>query len=450
MGKKACVLILVIFLMPKIGLASSYMVVDQPDLQGSIILMGDLFDQGTPIRLIAQNSNIYLEENGTRTKIISDISGQVSAMAFGDLTGDLKNNIVIGTAEAGAIYVYQEENGVWYRTGQPLYLWDTITKLEVHDFNNDGWGDLAISSGQNVAQIFLSWEGKLYPFWKTAGNQRVVDWQVADLNRDGTVDLIYIGEEGYIAAITWDEQEFTVLWENYPWGQMESLVVLQQSSGPEWIGVTSQKMVYGWRWQKDEVVSSRHFHAADLGENLFYIPGQGLLSFSKKTGASLFELKSSSVVEKWRVPRTFASQAFYINGEFLLVDHGLNYSLLTPRDGNWRILTDQKDITNLVEIKEMDGQLYYNLQELATTLDFTVVKGHSWHFLKEGQYVTVKPETEEVVIAGLTIPNTNSLCFINDVLYCTSDFFPLLGWLFEHDQARQQIQLYPNWGWWLF
>lgn len=451
MEKRVCFFVIIwILLLPTLALASPYMVVDKPELQSAIILLGDLYGRGESVRIVAHGSSIYIEEKGIKTEIITDISGKVSALAFGDLTGNLKNDLVVGTANAGAIYVYQEQNGEWYRTGQPLYLWDTISKLEVHDLNNDGWGDLVILTGQKEAQVLLSWEGKLYPFWKTGPDQLVVDWQVADINQDGFADLVYILQSGYIGALTWDEQEFTTLWENYPWGQMESLIILEQQSSPEWIAVTSQKMLYGWRWKGDEVVSSRHFHATDLGESLFYIPGQGVLSFSKKTGASLFELKSSSVVEKWRIPNVFATSAIYLDGGYLLGDPNHNYFQLVSGEGKWRIFADHREITDLVEIREFEDHLYFNLQQLGTTLGFTVVKGQSWHLLKDSQYLTIEPETNQIMTAGVTIPNALSFQYWDDALYCTADFLPLMGWLLEIDQARKQILLNPNWGWWFF
>ena len=442
-------LVLTLLIVPITALASPYIVVDEPALKGAIILIADLYNRGETTCLVAQGSSIYLVENGTKTEIINNISGQISAMAVGDLTGDLKNNLIVGTANAGALYVYQEQNGHWVRVGQPLYMWDTIQKLEVHDFNNDGWGDLLILTGQKEAQILLSWEGKLYPFWKTGSDQRVIDWQVVDVNQDGFDDLIYIVQSGYIGILTWDDQEFVSLWENYPWGQMESLIVLPQQRSPEWIAVTSQKMLYGWRWQDGEVVLSRHFHAADLGESIFHVPGQGLLSFSKKTGASLFELKSGSISENWRVPGVFATKAFYHDGTYFFSDAALNHYRLVPGNGQWRIFVNNEEITDLVQTREYNGQLYYNLQELGSVLGFTVISGGDWHFLKDGHYLTIEPGTDYVKTAGLKIPITGSIHSWEGAPYVTGDLLPIMGWSIELDRARQQIWLYPNWGWWL-
>ena len=46
-----------------------------------------------------------------------------------------------------------------------------------------------------------------------------------------------------------------------PLGTIESFFVVEDGPMPEWVVVTSQKMLYGWRWQNGQVSSTRHFHA---------------------------------------------------------------------------------------------------------------------------------------------------------------------------------------------
>ena len=164
---KTLFLFLVLILLPNMVQASPYIVVDEPDLEGTVVLFADLFSQGETNCLVAKGSTVSLLKNGFKTELINDIVGQISALAVGDVTGNLRNDLIIGTTNAGALYFYKEQNGYWVREGQPLYLWDTIQKIEIHDFNNDGWGDVVVLTGQGEAQIFLSWEGKLYPFWKS-------------------------------------------------------------------------------------------------------------------------------------------------------------------------------------------------------------------------------------------------------------------------------------------
>lgn len=446
---KSPFLFLVLILLPNMVQASPYIVVDEPDLEGTVVLFADLFSQGETNCLVAKGSTVSLLKNGFKTELINDIVGQISALAVGDVTGNLRNDLIIGTTNAGALYFYKEQNGYWVREGQPLYLWDTIQKIEIHDFNNDGWGDVVVLTGQGEAQIFLSWEGKLYPFWKSRPNQKITDWQVLDVDQDGLVDLIYVVQAGQVGVLSWDDQEFVTLWENYPWGHIDSLVVLPHQNNPEWLVITSQKILYGWRWREGEVVSSRHFHGAELGERVFYIPEQGLLSSSKKTGISLFELKSSGISELWRVPGVFANQAFHEDGGYLFRDETFNYYRLAQGDDSWRIFVNDQDRTDVVQVLEYEDKLYYNLQELGTELGFLVLTGNYWHFLKQGQYLSIEAGADVVQVDGLNIPIASPIVEWNGAPYAAAELLPLFGWSVEIDQARQQILLYPNWGWWL-
>ena len=160
----------------------------------------------------------------------------------------------------------------------------------MHDFNGDGWGDVVALTDKGEAFVYLSREGNLFPLWKSPAGEYVVGFEVLDVDQNGYPDLIIALRSGYVAVLTWGEEEFVTLWENYPWGAVESLVIIPHATSPEWLVVTSQKMLYAWRWQNGEVTTSRKFEAQALGEHLFYIPQEGLLSLSGATGISLFDL----------------------------------------------------------------------------------------------------------------------------------------------------------------
>ena len=138
---------------------------------------------------------------------------------------------------------------------------------------------------------------ELYRFWESPAGKRVSDLAVSDIDGDGLPEVIFTLDSGYVGILKWEDQELVSLWENYPWGLIDSLVVLEDRTPPEWLVVTNQKMVYSWRWSSGEVVLNRHFYAPELGETVLYVPDAGLLSFSRETGASLYSLQSSSVKE---------------------------------------------------------------------------------------------------------------------------------------------------------
>lgn len=423
------------------------MVVDEPDLWDAVILLDGSVSPGSNSLVVGQGQSVFLVTGEERLEIIRDLTGKLSALALGDLNGDLRDDLLLGTASAGALYIYTERNGAWERQGQPQYLWDSIVKLAIHDFNQDGWGDVATLTEQGVLHILLSQEGKLVPFWKSPADQVVTAFEVMDVDGNSFPDLIFTYHSGYVGAITWRGNQFSTLWENYPWGLIESLVVIPAQS--EWLVVTSQKMLYGWRYQNSEIVASRHFHAADLGEHLYHIPGVGLLSFSRKSGAALFELKSASVTEKWRVPGVFGSHAFYFQGDYYFRDSKGDFHRIIEGDGGWRLFINGQDISDQVEVVERDGKLAYGLAELGRAMGYTVFGAANWHLIRGDRYFRVLPGRNLVEYDELSIPLAHPVWMIEGKPFLPTELLSLFGWQAEIDPARKHVVFSKNWGWWL-
>lgn len=450
MRKKALLLILATFFwFTGISAAAPYIVVDELALKGTVVLFGDLFQRDRIDCVIGKGQGVYLVDGETEEELISGIPGRITALAMGDLTGDLRNNLVVGTDGAGALYLYSLRSGKWEREAEPFYLWDPMRHLEIHDFNNDGWGDVvALTEGGEIT-IFISWEGRLYPFWKSPPNEFVTNVQVLDIDQDGQSDVIYTLKSGYVGILTWDDQEFVTLWENYLWGSIEGLVVLPFTGSPEWLVVTSQKMLYGWKWKDGEVVNNRHFYASGLGEHLFYIPGEGLLSFSEKTGISLFELHASGVTELWRVAGISGCEAFYVDSEFILRDCNFNYYRLVPDSGQWSILFNGQNITERAQAFEVDDKLYFNLSEIGPELGFSVYHLGDWYFLKDNHHLRISPQSNRIECNGLLIPFQGLIIEKDGIPYAGPEIFPLFGWMLKIDPARRKASLSRNWGWWV-
>ncbi|HHY10487.1 MAG TPA: hypothetical protein GX528_07970, partial [Firmicutes bacterium] len=252
-------------------------------------------------------------------------------------------------------------------------------------------------------------------------------------------------KSGYVGVLTWLDQEFVTLWENYPWGLIESLFVLTDSGYPEWLVISSQKMVYGWRLQNGEVVLSRHFHAPYVGEKAFYIPGEGLLSFSAKRGTSLFKLERDSFLELWNIPGFAGAEAFYVNGEFLIRDENYNYFHLIPRSAGWEIYVGGRDVTDQIGTLQAGSLLYFNLEHLGPELGFSIENGR----LVQGErFFELEAEKPLVKVDGLPIPLKHPLLLADNDFYAPLDLFSLLGWSPAVDQARQRIEFNKSWGWW--
>lgn len=441
-------ILFILLLIPALADAT-YIALDVPKLRNSVVLVTDLYGQGELNLIFGQGHNVSLFQENEVSVLIEGISGRVTAIAVGDVNGDLRNDLVVGTDNGGALYFYTEKDGIWQRQGHPQYLWGTIQRLEVHDFNNDGWGDVLVLTGTGEAQVLLSFEGTLQPLWKSRPGDIVTGIEVVDLDHDGHPELVYAISSGYIGVLKWDGEEFTTLWENYPWGSIESLVIVPHQSSPEWLVVTSQKMVYGWRFRNGEVVSSRLFESKELGEHLFYYPGEGLLSFSQKTGISLFELHSTSVSEKWRVPGLFGTQSFLFQDDFYFRDERNGYYRLSQGSAQWRIFLHDQEITQSIAFFDQEGDFFYSLTDFVEILGLVGGAKKGWSYVYDGHQIEFLPNQSFVQYDDLLIPMKFAILDVNGLPYVSSEVFSLFGWRAEVDLARQHVVFVQNWGWWL-
>ena len=438
-----------ILVLSPVGAASTYIAVEVPELQNAAVLPTDLYGSNEASLLLGQGHKLSIYSDGTVLPLLDGISGRVTAIAAGDINGDFRNELVVATDSGGALYFFAERNALWERHGQTQYLWDTITRLEIHDFDSDGWGDLLVLTEKGQVHVLLSSEGTLVPFWKSDPAEVVVGVEILDLDQDGYPELIYALQSGYIGILTLDGQGFATLWENYPWGLVESLVVLPDQPSPEWLVVTSQKMLYGWRFRGGEITSSRLFEGSELGEHLFYFPGEGLLSLSSKTGVSLFQLQSSSVTEKWTVPGLFGNHAFFYQGAPYLQALDGTYFRIEQGNAAWRVFLHNKDVTESVPLIRHNEIFYYSLSDVAVLFGLMEVPENRWRYVVDHHEIILDPHENLVKFDNLVIPINNPVLEKDGLPYVSAEVFPLFGWRVELDTARQHVIFQQNWGWWL-
>lgn len=424
---------------------ASFYRVDRPELDGTVLLVADLYDTHEPQVVLGRQNGVHMVRDGQAQQIVSDLPGSVTALAAGDLTGDFRPELLVGTDNAGAFYIYELWNGKWQRAGRARYLWEPISLLAVHDINNDGWGDVLALNRKGEAEIFLSWEGELYSFWRASG---VKHFQAADVDQDGVLEIIFTRTAGHVGILKWRDQQLEVLWENFPWGTIESLVVLDDQPSPEWIVVTSQKMLYGWRWQNGRVVDTRHFHAPELGEFLTYIPGAGILSFARSRGASLFQLQTSGLRELWHVPDVWGEQVYPLQDSYLVRDSGYNYYLLAPSDGRWQVLRNGEDITEDFELVFQDGRAFAHVHKAQRSLGLSLFGTNPLYITGRSGFVKVALGEMRAERDGLVFPLPAAPFSVDGAVYVPVEVFQLVGWVVEVDRARQQVRFTHPWGWW--
>jgi len=94
------------------------------------VVVGDILGNGSEQLLVGSGSLVSILSEGEVVGEIRGFHGNVTALGYGDLTGNLRTDIVVGTDNAGALYTFTSHNGEWRRTGQPRYMWSPIAYAE--------------------------------------------------------------------------------------------------------------------------------------------------------------------------------------------------------------------------------------------------------------------------------------------------------------------------------
>src|SRR5690625_4638420 len=122
---------------------ADYLFYELAYLDNSILAVADVLDTGRDQIIAGNGSEVRIYDQGQVQELISLFSVTVTAIAVGDLTGDFRPEILIGT-DKGSYYVYQRIQGQWHQIVEQRYLWAPVTYLEVCDLTGNGWGDVIV------------------------------------------------------------------------------------------------------------------------------------------------------------------------------------------------------------------------------------------------------------------------------------------------------------------
>lgn len=180
-----------------------------------------------------------------------------TAVAAADVTGDGIDEIVVGTAQAGAVYVIRRTGTGWTLLGQTSYMWSPVQSLYSADLSGDGKAEIIAFSADGDVVVY-GWEDlALTTMWRLPADVGPVSHvSVADLVGDGKSQLIVAEQGGRISVWQWPLDE--PLWQTYVWGLPTSMAVtLGRANGPgELIVTTSERLLYSHRWNGERFVAT--------------------------------------------------------------------------------------------------------------------------------------------------------------------------------------------------
>ncbi|NLN19452.1 MAG: hypothetical protein GX162_09290 [Firmicutes bacterium] len=231
------------------------------------------------------------------------------SVAFADFNGDGEEDLWVGSAGPGIVYVYSlsDEYSILAQTDR--YMWSPAVKLLTPDLDGDGLPDAVALSEAGTAFAFLNGDDGLLQVWRSGSREGRVSYILAcDWCDDGRDDVIIAREHGYISVWRWMTQpvdmvppspfeyggglvdishlssawreesqkesrphgQFEIQWEEYPWGEIRFVDVfdLDRDGEKELVIVTSQNLLYAYGCMPDGTMALKASGVSQGGHDL--------------------------------------------------------------------------------------------------------------------------------------------------------------------------------------
>ena len=454
MSIKRCGLLLVILLISfaanSAAVQAEYLLAEQPYLHNSIITAADVLDTGADQIIAGLGSEVKIYDQEQVLETISGFSGVVTAVAAGDLTGDFRPEILIGT-DKGSYYIYQKVQGKWQQVFEQRYLWTPVVYLEVCDITGNGWGDVIVRTARGEAFVYLSWDGKLELFWRSQPNAAVKYIQAADLTGSGRDDVVFTHNSGYVGVLSWQEGQFELVWQNFPWGTIDSLVVAELQSGqlPEIMVVTGQNIVYTWRWNGETIATQRHFPYELEGNVTKIVPGLGLVNISTASGITSYSIGASSLSVRSVYPLSGVRDIVMVNDTMLIEEtSGRYYTLYDVDPEQIRIFVDNKATNKPIGLQVYSGKIYLDVDGLASALGLIRFGTKRIFLIKGLDYFVIDPEEGAVLWRNTPLPFADQILTQDGKTYIPISLISLMGYDVDFDYSTSELRITKSWGWW--
>lgn len=257
---------------------------------------------------VAQNGRVLLcslSENGLGVDAeLEGFKNPAISVAFADFNGDGQEDLLVGSAGPGIVYVYGLSEGYPFLAQTDRYMWSPVVKLLTPDLDGDGFPDVVGLSEAGVAFAFVNRSGGLAQIWRSGSREGFIRHLLAsDLCGDGKDAVIVGRDQGYVSVLRWTagategtaavpvnpleydggfvdishlsagrrgesapaaatkevevHGELESFWEEYPWGQIHFVGALDadRDGAKELVVVTSQNLLYAYSFSPSGTVT---------------------------------------------------------------------------------------------------------------------------------------------------------------------------------------------------
>jgi len=429
---------------------AGYLLEEQPYLHNSVIAVAQVLNNGSDQIISGLGDEVRVYDQDQLVATITGFAGNVTAIAAGDLTGDFRPEILIGTDNFN-FYAYQNIQGIWRQTMEKRYLWSAVADLKVVDITGDGWGDVVVRTERGEAFIYLNWGGELDLFWRSQPNTNVRYVCVGDLDGAGGAEVVYAYNSGYVGTLGWVDGQLELLWQNYPWGTIDSVFIAQFQSGelPELVVVTGQNIFYAWKYAGGNLTTVRHFPVEFDGRVIKFIPQLGIVNMSGRTGLTTYAVGSSALRPIDFLPLFNVRDLVAVDDGFLIQEtDGTYYRLHQVDPDEIEIVYHKKTLTGSLDVKLHNGRMFLDLDGLASLLGL-IRFGSQRIFLISGlNYMVINPSEGMVAWRNTVLPLMENVLVEDRKFYLPLSLLPVLGYETEYDYGAHRLKIERSWGWW--
>lgn len=439
---------LLIFTTNTVNANVDYLKMELPDLTGGLVISADLPNYDNKQLLVSRGEAVYIYNDNQLVSSITDFSGNVTALATGDLTGDYRSEILIGTDRMN-FYVYQFRNGQWSQINEFRHLWAPVTYLEVADITGNGWGDVIVLNQRGEAFIYLSWQGNLDIFWRSKPNEELKYIRTADITGNGRKDVVYTYKSSYIGVLSWFDEQFNLISENYPWGSIENLMITdsQDDSLPEIIVTTGQNILYSWRWNGETLGLRSYFSHQMRGLKTIYDQG-GIINIDPTTGLTSYNLQQSSLRHRWNISIRGITDVVSFNETFIVKDQNRRFYSLNPISLDiLKVFLDNRLLEIAPRMLINQGTLYVSLSDFANLVEGWTILGDNLVLIGDLQ-VVVEPDKGIIIENNIAIPITDLVIQEEGSVYLSQGALSVLGYEIDFRSKDNEIRMRRHWGWW--
>ncbi len=421
-----------------------------PHLDGGVVIVGSVYNTGTQQLIVGKGNQVSIYDGNQTIGTITGFSGNVTALAVGDMNGNFRQEILIGTDDFN-VHIYQLVQDEWKEIGVKRYFWAPIASILVADITGNGWGDMIVTNARGDAYIYLSWEGKLDIFWRSPPNEPVKYVLSHDLTGNKACEVVLAHQSGSVEVIGWQDEKLRTLWQGYPWGTIESMVIapLAENDKVQLIVTTDQNMFYSWLWDGITFTPINHFNQNLAGIITEFHPDFGLVALSSKSGITTYSMGYNALQESYSIHLAGITRVIIWNGTLMVNGaSGKYYKLQSINPEYIEVYFEEKQIESEIDFILEEGRLYASFEDISKALGWLGFRTKDRiYFVKGLNYLVLDKVKGHITWHNVSLP-VDPLISKNGRFYLSLNSLSILGYQAQLDCLNNRLDLTQQWGWW--